>query len=184
MMQFLQTINEHVPDKDSTEMGERLFIYGLVRALNPKVCVETGTHSGLTALYIAQALYDNKRGKLYTCDPYEWGAKGNFRKFPDLERRINFQIVKGVEFAIPEWDFWFVDGYHEREEVLAELEHFLPFASKRAVILLHDCGGDNISVGVNTAVKEAGLKTVLLPTFNRMRIWSNFKIKDKYEPKK
>jgi len=43
------------------------------------------------------------------------------------------------------------------------------------MIVFHDCYKDNESVGVNEAIKDAGLKTVLIPSYNYMRIYCKTK---------
>jgi predicted O-methyltransferase YrrM len=48
------------------EVGD--FLYGLVRLLKPKKCIETGTLVGDSAVAIARALRDNCGGSLETCD--------------------------------------------------------------------------------------------------------------------
>lgn len=49
-----------------TEVGE--FLYGMVRILKPEHVLETGTHVGVGAAYIGQALKDNKQGRLDTVE--------------------------------------------------------------------------------------------------------------------
>ena len=172
MLEFIEQIDKEIPTDDAADFGERLLLYSLIRSIKPEVVVETGTHKGLTALYMAQALYDNEFGLLYTCDPNEWGAKGNIRKFPELEKRIKYFEGKGKDMEVDgKIDFLFVDSEHEKEVVIGEMEHFLPQLSERAIVVFHDCAGDVGYVGVNAAIKELGLKTIILPTFNTMRIY-------------
>lgn len=44
------------------------FIYVLVRALKPKIFVETGVSAGESSTFILQAMHDNNFGKLYSVD--------------------------------------------------------------------------------------------------------------------
>ena len=174
MLEFIERINKEIPEDDAAEFGERMLLYSLIRAVKPKVAVETGTHKGLTALYMAHALYDNGIGKLFTAEPNQemWGARGNFRKFPELESRIKYCEVKGKDMEVEgKIDFAFIDSEHEKEVVIGEMEHFLPLLSEKAIVVFHDCAGDVGNVGVNAAIEELGLKTVILPTFNTMRIY-------------
>ena len=48
------------------EVGE--FLYGLVRMLRPNNIFETGTHVGISAAYMGQALKDNGKGLLTTVE--------------------------------------------------------------------------------------------------------------------
>lgn len=48
------------------ETGE--FLYGLIRLIKPTFVLETGTHKGIGATYMAKALQDNKKGHLTTIE--------------------------------------------------------------------------------------------------------------------
>lgn len=54
------------------EVGE--FLYGFVRVLKPDYVLETGTHQGMSAMYIGNALYLNQKGRLHTWEfiPEHW----------------------------------------------------------------------------------------------------------------
>ncbi len=52
-------------------LGDSAWIlYGLVRALKPKICVEIGSPRGKSACFIGIALRENGAGKLYAIDPH------------------------------------------------------------------------------------------------------------------
>ncbi len=173
MLNFIEQIQKEVPTDDSASEGEQFILYGLIRSLKPKVVVETGTHKGLSTLWMAQALHDNGKGVIHTTDPREWGARGNFRKFPELENRICLHVERGDQMQIDERiDFIFLDGLHEKEEVLSELETLNPQMNPECVIVFHDCKQDNAQVGVNAAIKELGLKNIALATENYIRVYS------------
>lgn len=163
-------------DQDAITEEEGDFLYGLIRAIRPKVCVETGTHKGYSTLRIAEALEDNGVGHVYTCDVYDWGARGNFRKEPDLEKRITFKEIEGTKLIVKDKiDFLFIDSAHEFENVVKEYRYFEDSLSDNAIIVFHDCAGDGPSVGVNKAIKELGLEATFLPTLNVMRVCSKIK---------
>jgi predicted O-methyltransferase YrrM len=48
------------------EVGE--FLYGLVRVMKPEHILETGTHFGISAAFMALALRENSRGRLTTIE--------------------------------------------------------------------------------------------------------------------
>lgn len=48
------------------ETGE--FLYGLTRILKPEHILETGTYTGISAMYMAQGLKDNLQGQLITLE--------------------------------------------------------------------------------------------------------------------
>lgn len=171
---------EHLRDGDALVPEEGELLYALVRSTKPLVCMETGTHKGLSTHYIAQALEDNGKGVVCTCDPIDWGQPATFAASP-LKERIHFFPKRGVEVSVPELefiDFLFIDGYHGKKDVLEEIDHFFPLLSRNAIVVFHDCDDEPTSNTemVNAAIFERGLKTVYIPTKNRMRIYehSNF----------
>jgi len=179
MLEFEDLIKKEVPSDDSTSVGEKLLLYGLIRALKPATIVETGTHKGLTTLYMAHAIYDEGYdGHIYTVDPYEWGAKANLDKIPELKDYTTYEQIRGDELEVDNVDFAFIDGFHEDFEVKSELDNLLPKLSKRAVVVFHDCWYGNTD-GVNEALEKYGLKTIWLPTTNAIRIYSTHDDKPK-----
>lgn len=175
MLSFADEIEKEVPQDDSASEGEKCFLYGLVRALKPKVVLETGTHRGKATLYMANAIHDNGIGKLYTCDPNDgWDQVGNFRKFPDFEKFITFKVIRGLDWDEPkDIDFFFCDGFHGKQDVIEEIEHYFPRLTDRAVVVFHDCdeNPENDTTGVNAALTEKGLKYIHLMSQNRMRVY-------------
>ncbi len=163
---------QEVKDVDAITEEEGEFLYGLVKTIKPAVCAETGTHKGYSALYIAWALFDNKTGHLWTTDIKDMGAEENFKRFK-FEKNVTFKNIKGIDLNLENIDFLFIDGFHEKEIVIEEMKHFLPRLSEGAIVIFHDCAGDNDMVGVNAAIDELKLKTVIIPTENVMRIYSH-----------
>lgn len=174
MLEFIEEIDKEVPSDDSASLGEKMILYWLIRELRPETVLETGTHKGLATLYMAQALYDNNKGIIHTFDPFDWGQLGNFRKFPKLEERIRFYKKKGEESEVVDIDFAFIDGFHEKDVVVREIQNIFPFLNKNAVVVFHDCWEGNTD-GVNEACEEADLRTLWLPTTNAIRIYINKK---------
>jgi cephalosporin hydroxylase len=131
----------------------------------PKVIVETGTHRGLTTCYLATAA-KVVGAEVHTYDPYEWGAAGNFRKFPDLP--ITHHQKPGKECELDRIDWAFIDGFHEKEEVLAEIDTIFPKLSPGATVFFHDTNGSSPTCDVPGAITERGLKVEQLSTLNGM----------------
>lgn len=185
MITIKDELDDAIPKDDAAAYGERLMLYAMVRALHPKTVVEIGTHRGLTSLYLACALHDNRvagwgGGTLHTTDPFDYEQETNLTKFYQLRDFIKVHKVKGRDLEVDQVDFLFVDGFHEEEHVMAEIEHFLPRLTEKAVVIFHDCGGDNAQVGVNAAIKKAGLQTAFLPTTHCMRVYGHFGIDPKH----
>jgi predicted O-methyltransferase YrrM len=168
---------EHLRDGDALVPEEGELLYALIRATKPMRCVETGTHKGLSTHYIAQALQDNGVGHVHTCDPVDWGQFKIFEASP-LKERISFHPIKGTQMIFDEphkIDFLFIDGYHGKKDVIEEIEHLFPMLAPNAIVIFHDCDNEPISNSemVNAAIFEKGLKTVYIPTKNRMRIYEH-----------
>lgn len=163
---------EHLRDSDAMTREEGELLYGLVRAIKPKYCIETGTHKGLSGCYISQALKDNGSGILHTCDPVDLMQEAAFIS-TGLSGFVKYHEKRGVDL-VPERpiDFLFIDGFHGKQDVVDEFVTFRPHLAENAIVAFHDC--DLVEhCGVNQAVAELGLATVWIPTQNRMRIYSH-----------
>lgn len=167
-MKYEELIIKEVPQDDSTSLEEKMILYNEIKKLKPNVVLETGTHRGLTSLYMAHAIWENGFGHLYTADPYEWGAKGNFRKFPELEAFTTWKQIRGSQMIaeVEGIEFAFIDGYHEKVEVLEELDALLPRLADGAVVYFHDTNGSNEHCDVPGAIEEKGLKVEYIKTQN------------------
>lgn len=170
-MQFRDRI-EQIPQDDSTDPEEKMILYRDIKKLKPKVILETGTHRGKTTLYMAHALFENGGGHIYTADPYPyWCQLHHIRMVPELEPFITYFEIPGIELAdkvTEKVDFMFIDGFHEKHEVLAEIDALFPLLNDGAVVYFHDTNGSNPSCDVPGAIKERGLKVEQLKTLNGM----------------
>lgn len=121
------------------ETGE--FLYGFLRRLKPNRVLETGTYSGISALYMAKALQDNGFGHLTTIeyDPFQ------------IERAQKLWQKMGVEDCItaiksdsrqyqPDVDgnsqFLWLDT--EPSIRFQELVRFYPYLDEGGYIFIHD----------------------------------------------
>ena len=72
------------------EVGE--FLYGMVRILKPQFVMETGTHRGISTLYLALAMADNGFGTIDTIEfipeHYEYSNQ-LFRSSSEISKHIN-----------------------------------------------------------------------------------------------
>lgn len=157
-----------IPSEDSTSLEEKMILHDAIIKLKPKVVIETGTHRGLTTLYMAEALRQNNEGHLWTYDPFEWGARGNFRKFGDIEPFITYEQKPGKDIDVTGLDFVFIDGYHEKAQVLAEIDAIFPRLNVGAHVYFHDTNGSNESCDVPGAISERGLEVEFIKTINGM----------------
>ena len=170
MDSIFEQIDKEVPQDDSTAIEEKEILMASIAAKTPKHLIETGTHRGKTTLYLLFAMGDV--GFLNTADPYDWGQDGNFRKFPELEKKVKYHRMRGSEMiatCTDGIDWAFIDGYHEKEEVLEEMNVLLPKLADGAVVFFHDTHtGNEPHCDVRGAIKDLGLKVEYLKTQNGM----------------
>lgn len=120
-----------------TEDGE--FLYAMVRILKPNRVLETGTHIGVGACYIGQALKDNKKGTLDTVE---------FLKplYDQAWERIQKMGLVGVveSYLMDAKDFNPISTYKlilldtEPQTRFAELIKFYPYLEEGGFVFIHD----------------------------------------------
>lgn len=180
-MNTLRLDPETLRDGDALSAEEGGLLYALVRATKPLFCYETGTHKGVSSAYIGNALYDNGQGTLFTADPIDWGAAKNLQP---LEDRVKYHQTRGVDLPVAgDINFLFIDGFHEKAEVMAEFNYFKPHLAKDALVVFHDLHPPNVGgdwpeghpfpADVIGALTELGIPFTLIPTFNRMAIYTH-----------
>lgn len=160
-----ELIKREIPSEDSTSREEKLILMQEILNRKPKVIVETGTHRGLTTCYLGLAAKE-VGAHIHTYDPYDWGAYGNFAKFLDLP--ITYYKEPGKSCAVETVDFFFCDGFHEKEHVVQELDTILPKLSEGAVVYFHDTLGRSESCDVPGGIEHHGLNVEYLATLNGM----------------
>lgn len=164
-------------DELALDDGEGEFLYGLVRAIKPQVCLEIGTHNGYSTNYIIQALKENGAGHLWTTDPVNYGAADRIL-FEDRVL-VDFLYLKGCDTKLTgKIDFAFIDGFHTIDDVVPEIQNLLPQLNENAVVVFHDAQNEksNLKEGVNAAIKKMGLITTWLPTKYGLQIYQHNKI--------
>ncbi len=168
---------EQFRDGDCAQKTEQDFLYGIVRAIQPERCIETGTHTGLSTIAIARALEDNNKGHIWTVDPFDWQQEEHFNSLsPNLKKYITYQRIRGDELKVDGGiDFAFIDGYHGKKDVIEEIDNIFPQLNDRALVLFHDCleTEENWHQGVLQALEEKGIlnKTVTIQSLNWMRLY-------------
>lgn len=122
------------------EVGE--FLHGLVRMIKPEAILETGTHKGIAASYMATALKENGFGKLTTIEyePVHYNDAKTLFEITGLEPWIH-QILKDskdIEVATNQYDFIFLDTEpHLRFDELVRFWHGL---KPGGFVGIHDLG--------------------------------------------
>ena len=128
-------------------------LYGLVRSMKPRVCVEIGSARGRSACHIGLALRENGAGRLYAIDPHRetaWNdsdSKDTYRALLRNIRRLGLAhyvevIRRDSAEAAREWtrpiDLLFIDGDHSHEGVRRDWEAFVRFVAPFGLVVFHD----------------------------------------------
>jgi predicted O-methyltransferase YrrM len=119
------------------EVGE--FLYGIVRLLKPAHILETGTYTGISSMYMAQALKDNGSGGLDTFEielQHKTRAEELWKKVgvQEFVRCIHADARK-VSLTEPS-DLMFLDS--EPGIRFDELVRFFPFLNPGGFVFIHD----------------------------------------------
>jgi len=143
------------------------FLRTLVTTTKPDLVVETGTFSGISTLWIAEALKRNGRGKVITCefDPTVY-AKAKARIADSglsdwIECRNESSLDMKIEGTI---DLFFSDSDMPVRE--QEVRRFLPQINPFGLIVMHDASS-HLKIVRESALKlerEGLISVVLLPT--------------------
>ncbi len=122
------------------EVGE--FLYAMVRILKPLHILETGTYTGISAMYMAQGLKDNNlsNSEFFTCDISQFHLD-RARKLWEKVDVSNYIFSKQIESlkvepARNDYDLMFLDSepnlrYHE-------LVRFFPYLKEGGYVFIHD----------------------------------------------
>lgn len=121
------------------EVGE--FLYSLVRLMKPNFVLETGTHAGISSMYMGQAIKDNEQGKVYTVEYSPvWCQRA-----AQLHRNagVNVTIVQAsslesatVATMVDDIDILFLDT--EPEIRYKEFETYFRNVKPGGIIMIHD----------------------------------------------
>ena len=145
-------------DPASVEIEVRELLFALVRALKPKVILETGTFRGSTANRLAEACDLNGFGVVITCDPVKVWQK-------TLHQRVQYHQTSSLDLMISlPIDLLFLDSEDKIRPL--EVERFSALLHSRSVIVIHDTGGMHPELGKSVlSLQEQGLiHGVFLPT--------------------
>jgi predicted O-methyltransferase YrrM len=135
-------------------LGDSSFLlYGLVKAMKPSVVVEIGSARGRSACFMAAALKENGKGKLYAIDPHTttaWNDCDSVDTYEvlldNLDRsgvREYVEVLRSTSDAVSSnWtspiDLLFIDGDHSYEGVKHDWEQFASFMQPHGAVVFHD----------------------------------------------
>jgi predicted O-methyltransferase YrrM len=123
-----------------TEVEVSEFLYSLARMIKPSFVLETGTHIGVSSVFIAQALEDNSKGTITTFEiiPQHFNASQQLFGETNLLHRVNgiLQDAQKFDTAGLAIDFLFLDS--EPQLRFDEFIKFWPNVVPGGFIVVHD----------------------------------------------
>ncbi len=125
-------------DIDSTEDEVIELVGSLVRAMKPRLCVEVGSHVGLSSFEIGRALERNGRGHLHCFESTPQAARAVRERTAGLP--VTVHPMTDLRFDPSELpgrvDFLFVDG--DLDNRGASMNHWRDSLSENHVVAVHD----------------------------------------------
>jgi predicted O-methyltransferase YrrM len=143
------------------------FLRTLVTTVKPDLVVETGTFSGISTLWIAEALKRNGRGRIITCefDPVVFAKAKSRIQESGLADWIVCRNESSLEMKIDGTiDLFFSDSDMPVRE--QEVRRYLPQINPFGLIVMHDASS-HLKIVREAALKleqEGLISVVLLPT--------------------
>ena len=142
----------------------------------PVNIVEIGSYCGGSTVIIGkEALRRNRDVHIYAIEPfdfhedrYQWNYEEAFDKnIGDFEIAENVKKIKDTSFNVAktwdkEIDFIFIDGDHEYESVVKDINDFIPYVKIGGLFAFHDYKESGKS-GVRNAVNE-----LVLPFYKKV----------------
>lgn len=123
------------PDEMSAEYEVQDFLYGFIRLAKPVVVVETGSYHGHTARRMAEALAENGKGKLWTCDTEVGNVGRTFMRLASLPATVKWgtgvELIKSIDTPI---DLVFLDS----GDRVAEAKELIHRMARPGWVILHD----------------------------------------------
>jgi Methyltransferase domain len=132
------------PAKSLVSCESRAFLYLLARAMRPTAIAEIGTYYAGTSEVLARALWENGAGLFHTADPFG-GERCPviIRQWPEaLQKFVQYYDMNSMEFFSrceatgTLLDIVFIDGNHELEYALYDLQMAARLIRPRGVIVL------------------------------------------------
>jgi len=128
---------------------DRKLLYDTARIYKPIHCFEIGTwKGGGSTFFIAQGLFKNRRGKLYTIEIVAEYYKEAIDKYntylPHILPYVKFHfgdyqnVYSDTLKSIGKIDFLFLDGAENAEETERQYEFFSPFLKTGTLLAIHD----------------------------------------------
>lgn len=129
------------------------FLYALCKIIKPDIVVETGVAYGTSSSYILQALYENKKGALYSIDSIfsPWQTKEMIGSAIPSELKSRWNLILDSSSkklstllkSLSEINVFFHDSLHTSKNMTFEFETAWPFIKSGGFLLSDDISGNN-----------------------------------------
>lgn len=158
----------HIRAAGTTEAEVGDFLWGLVRVLQPRFVVETGTADGDTTERIGAALAANGAGQCFSIEIGSSRAQRAAKRLRDLPVTVLCGNSLAFDWSTvlppePQVDFVFIDGGAERVNEFLRLK---PYLAPGAFVAFHDTGnGLKVSEDVQSMIarEEHLLSSIHIP---------------------
>ena len=172
------------PDKgngNAIEIETGIFLYGLVRRLNPKMIVETGTHWGWSTACIALALedqamdYSHQAGMIETVDHIDYPQNDILWRRLGIESYIKKYVEDSLTFHPSDnINLLFLDADHGEEFIITEWINLTQYLSSiQAFVLLHDT---RLDVRETKAIQK--IVDQQIGPFQRYKHWTHIALRN------
>lgn len=125
--------------------GEGWLLYALVRVVRPAAVVEIGTAIGSSALWLAQALADNGRGRLHSIDVSQCAQARARIQRAGLAGLVTFHTMSShgtqataLAGRVAPVGVLFVDGAHDCASVRQDIELWAAAVPAGGIVVFHD----------------------------------------------
>jgi predicted O-methyltransferase YrrM len=141
--------NEKIKLTSAISPAEGFHLYDIIIRNKFSNILEIGFANGLSSLYMAQALSNNKKGKLTSIDPFQdtqWRNSGKTNIKDSGFEKIHTLIQKKSYEALPEllkdghesYDLIFIDGMHLFDYTLIDVFYSILLCKVGGVIIIDD----------------------------------------------
>ena len=147
-----------------------LFLYILCKIIKPNIVLETGVAYGLSSMYILQALFENKKGTLYSIDSVfsPWQSKEMIGSAIPLHLRENWKLIFGSSSeklkdtlnTLGSLDIFFHDSLHTYKNMQFEFKTAWPLLNKNGFLVSDDISGNN---AFHDFYSKMNLESFILP---------------------
>ena len=138
-------------------LPERLVLYSLIFGTRPKRYVEVGSFKAGSTVITCAAMDDVGEGRIIAIEPnpqIEPETLATISHRTELIQGLSpDSLPRAVELAGGPFDFAFIDGFHEAEGVMRDIEGVMSCLADRAYLLFHDCHYHGVKQAINEAVR-------------------------------